>query len=97
MDFEIYHPVFGELNSECTPNTHEYEYIGDVEANSLEGAFKNAQNDFNPDYGFLDVRSTSVGDIIKDEDNRYYIVEGIGFKEVDSDWVKFINWEQFSL
>ena len=97
MTFEIFHPVFGALNSECTPNTHEYEYICDVEANSLDGAFANAQNDVNPDYAYLDVRSTSVGDIIKDEDNRYHLVKGLGFEEVDSDWIKFINWKEFSL
>lgn len=97
MNFEIYHPLFGEFNFECTPNTHEYEYVGDVEADSLENAFKNAQNEFNPDYEYLDVRSTCVGDIIKNDNNKCYIVKGVGFEEINSDWINFINWKQFTL
>lgn len=54
------------------------EYAGFVNANSLEEAFKLSQTDFNSDW---DTRSTSVGDVIQDDD-KFFMVCGIGFKEL---------------
>jgi len=54
------------------------EYAGFVNANSLEEAFKLSQTDFNSDW---DARSTSVGDVIQDDD-KFFMVCGVGFKEL---------------
>lgn len=54
------------------------EYVGFVNADSLEEAFKLSQTDFNSDW---DTRSTSVGDVIQDDD-KFFMVCGIGFKEL---------------
>jgi len=53
-------------------------YVGSVEAYSLNGAFTAAQN-HNNDWGKLGQRSTSVGDIIQDEDG-FHLVCNIGFE-----------------
>lgn len=57
------------------------EYAGFVYANSLEEAYINSQNiddEWNPENP---CRSTSIGDIIQD-DNKFFMVCGIGFKEL---------------
>jgi len=54
-------------------------YVGFVNATSLDEAFKKSQNldeEWNPG-----VRSTSVGDVIQDDD-KFYLVKGIGFEEL---------------
>lgn len=91
--YTIFHPSFGALNTECVPGQFEYEQVAEFEAASLEKAFEQAQNDFNHEYEQLGLRSTSVGDIIKDDsDNSYYIVMKIGFKEVSPKWVTYVKW-----
>lgn len=67
------------------------QYVGFVEANSIEEAFKKSQNGgiynstgnheglpWNPTNP---CRSTSVGDVIQDDD-KFFMVCGIGFKEL---------------
>lgn len=57
------------------------EYVGFVYANSLEEAYINSQNiddEWNPENP---CRSTSVGDVIQDND-KFFMVCGIGFKEL---------------
>jgi len=56
------------------------EYAGFVQANSIEKAFEYAQND-HIDWAMNEVRSTSVGDVIQDDD-KFFMVCGIGFKEL---------------
>ena len=83
MDYyNIYHPFDGVINHECSPDTHMFEYIGMVKANSLQDAFSKSQNDFNDEYAELNRRSTSVGDIIAGPDNACHMVMGTGFKKV---------------
>ena len=95
MKFDIYHPAFGELNTLRKPNSFEYERITTIEADSLDEVFTKSQNDFNEDYALLDVRSTSIGDIVEDiDDERYYIIEPNGFTEVNCMWVNFVNWKK---
>lgn len=53
-------------------------YVGSVEAYTLNGAFIASQND-NSDWEKLGQRSTSVGDIIQDEDG-FHLVCNIGFE-----------------
>lgn len=55
-------------------------YVGFVEADNLEKAFEYAQND-HVDWCFNQVRSTSVGDVIQDDD-KFYLVMGVGFKQL---------------
>jgi hypothetical protein len=57
------------------------EYTGFVVADSLEKAFILSQNDENVWNTANPCRSTSVGDIIQDDD-KFYMVCGIGFKEL---------------
>lgn len=77
--YEIYFaidPIFEEKEDQ------EREFVGIVNANSLEEAFKNSQNllqDWNP---LNPCRSTSVGDVIKDPEGRLHMVCGTGFKEI---------------
>lgn len=77
--YTISHPINGKMNHDCVDSV-EYMDICDLSANSLEEAFKLAQNDFNEDYRQGNVRSTSVGDIIIDvEEDKSYLVKGTGF------------------
>jgi len=71
MNYSLYH----KTNSN-------YELVTTLNASSLENAFKLAQN-FNREYAKLNIRSTSVGDILQsEEDSIYgicYLVCEIGF------------------
>ena len=90
--FTIAHPVSGEMNHNCDKNLFEYADICDVYATSLNHAFQQAQNDFNDDYSLADVRSTSVGDIIIDlEENKHYMVKGLGFEEIPDSVTNYVN------
>jgi hypothetical protein len=58
------------------------EYVGFVEANSIEEAYQKSQNFellWNPSNP---CRSTSVGDVIQ-EDEGFFLVKGIGFELLD--------------
>jgi len=65
----------------------DYDYIGDVEAEDLEEAFAHMNRIENSEFTnftpkeSLPVRSLSVGDILKFED-QYWAVDNIGFSEV---------------
>jgi hypothetical protein len=56
------------------------QYAGFVTANSLEEAFFLSNND-NSDWAMNGVRSTSVGDVIQ-QDDKFFMVCGTGFKEL---------------
>lgn len=59
-------------------------YAGFVEANSLEDAYLKSQNDerlWNPG---VPCRSTSIGDVIQD-DNGFHLVVSNGFEELVED------------
>lgn len=56
------------------------QYVGFVQADSLEKAFEYAQND-HVDWAMNEVRSTSVGDVIQDYD-KFFMVLSVGFKEL---------------
>ena len=60
-DFNIYHSIGKDRFQEIEDQYREY--VGFVEANSLEKAFEYAQND-HIDWAMNEVRSTSVGDVI---------------------------------
>lgn len=91
--YTIYHPFNGVLNSDCKRGLYEYVIVHNVDAVSLEDAFRKSQNDFDDVYRSLNLRSTSVGDIICDDTtNKYYMVNGIGFTEVPFTVVSYIDW-----
>jgi hypothetical protein len=77
--FHIYHSTGKDKFQEVENQPREY--VGFVEANSLEKAFEYAQND-HVDWAMNEVRSTSVGDVIQ-SDEGFYMVCGIGFKLLD--------------
>jgi hypothetical protein len=57
-----------------------YNQVAVVESKDIIDSFKMAQNDFNPDYAELGVRSTMVGDVIIDSNDVPFIIQGMGFK-----------------
>lgn len=93
MIYSIYHPISGKINHDFEPQM--YEKIFQVEAKSLEHAFMLSQNDFNPEYQALGVRSTSIGDIIQSEEDNLTLscnlVKGIGFQNVPSTWLTYFD------
>lgn len=90
--FHIHHPSGGALNTLCVPAQYMYEKVATVQAETLEHAFFQGQNDYNPKYRSANVRSTSVGDIIQEEDGTCYLIEGQGMKPVTNRWLTFIDW-----
>jgi hypothetical protein len=99
--FNIYHPLGGFINYRCERGIHEYEQVATVDATSLQEAFTQAQNDFNPEYEELGHRSTCVGDIITQSDEfgnvEHYIVESFGFVEVPPTVLGYIDWSLHSV
>lgn len=79
--FHIFHSNSPDIFTETEIQSRTY--AGFVEADDLEGAYIKSQNfdalswnEVNP------CRSTSVGDVIQDNDDKIYMVCGIGFKEL---------------
>lgn len=92
MHYNIYHPWGGVLNTECVRGQHEYQEVAFVQATSLEQAYFKSQNDFNPQYSKLKIRSTSVGDIIKDPNGVCHMVKPTGYVEVPVTMLNHIVW-----
>jgi hypothetical protein len=88
MRYKIFHPINGELNTQCDLASYQYEAVAEVEANSLRDAFYRSQNDFNDEYALAGLRSTSVGDVIK-HGNTFYMVNGIGFSEIAKNLMRY--------
>jgi hypothetical protein len=101
MVYYIYHPKNGAMNHNCEPMTYMYDMVYKLEANSFEEAFQRSQNEFNQSYADKGLRSTSVGDIIMSEldyqNNRCHLVKGIGFEDVSSTWISYIDWGMIEL
>jgi len=96
--FNIYHPINGDMNHDCLIDTFMYELIATIECDSIHNAFKLGQNDFNDEYAKLHHRSTSVGDIIVDVDeDLHYLIEPIGFRLITSSVTHYIDWGQIEL
>lgn len=79
MIWLIYHPEDGSMNHDCDESVV-YKCIGGIVAANMAEAFREAQNDFNPDYRKHGVRSTSVGDVIVG--NVPLMVTGTGYRDV---------------
>jgi hypothetical protein len=90
VGYGIFHPFDGSINH----NTQqvEFKHICNVDAHSLEDAFRKSQNDFNEEYASHDTRSTCIGDMFIDYENaKIYMVDNIGFKELPFSWYTYIN------
>lgn len=90
VGYGIFHPFDDSINH----NTQqvEFKHICNVDAHSLEDAFRKSQNDFNEEYAFHDTRSTCIGDMfINYENMNIYMVDNIGFKELPFSWYTYIN------
>ena len=78
--YHIFHSVGPRMFSETVKQPREY--VGFVEASSLEDAFAKSQNGDNPWNPYQPCRSTSVGDVIQDN-SGFYMVLGLGFRHFD--------------
>lgn len=76
--FHIYHAINPTFTEEFKQNR---KYVGFVEAEDLEGAYSASQNLINNWNPSQPCRSTSIGDVIQD-DEAFYVVSGIGFIEL---------------
>ena len=91
--YTVYQPLDGYINHNCVRGQFEFHVVFSLNAESLEDAFRLTQNDFNEEYASLGHRSTCVGDIILDVmRGKYYMVNSIGFTEVPSTVVSYIDW-----
>lgn len=92
ITYKILHPKNGVLNAQCIRGQFAYEPIVSFPAKSLDDAFKLAQNDFSDAYNILNVRSTSVGDIIVDlRHEKHYFVSNVGFTEIPHTVASYID------
>lgn len=92
-NFRIMHPVGGALNTNMARGLYEFEDICSIDCESIEEAFELSQNDFSERYASLNKRSTSVGDIIVDNDELiHYMVTGRGFVEIPPTVAQYIDW-----
>jgi len=77
------------MNHNCDTNNIIFVEVHSLMAKNLEHAFLNSQNDFNSDYRKKGVRSTSVGDIIRDDNDftekNLYMILGVGYNVVSED------------
>lgn len=84
MQYEIFHAIGKDTMFTETENQIRI-LVGVVEADSLEHAYTLSQNFDKPWSSFLPCRSTSVGDVIKD-DKGCYMVCNVGFKAISPFW-----------
>ncbi len=87
--FDIFHPKNGLVNSLLRKNTYEYEKVFSLECEHILDVYHMTQNDFNHDYIYLQLRNTTLGDIILDvEENKYYFINNGAYLEISEDVVK---------
>ena len=80
--YGIYHPIDGDINSDCNIKDYAYEYITTILAENVVRSFYLAQSNLNPDYEKLGRRNTAIGDLIT-TNNKLYMVKGDGvFKRI---------------
>jgi|694.fasta_scaffold17891_23 hypothetical protein len=78
--YRVYHPANSELNTFCQLDIR-FKEVANVYANSLDDAFKKAQNDFSLEYEALGIRSTCVGDVIE-TNGAYRMIMPTGFQRM---------------
>jgi len=60
-----------------------FKYVGNIRANDLEGAFETSN--VGPEENierFSQMHSISVGDVILDEDGKFWLTASVGFQEI---------------
>lgn len=85
--FTIYHSA--ELNTACKQKGIVFTKIAEITKSSLIDAFGWAQN-HNADYAELNVRSTTIGDIIVKDTNRAFMIKGVGFEEIPYEKIDYL-------
>lgn len=83
MQYEIYHAIQKDEMFTETENQFRVQ-VGTVQADSLEQAYTLSQNFDQPWNSFQPCRSTSVGDVIKD-DKGFHMVCNTGFRFLHPD------------
>lgn len=91
MKFDIYHSKQSNFFAESLPK-ESYQTVATIEASSLDEAYLKSQNidscwvnDPDVDSTLENCRSTSVGDIIiNNDENQAYMVMDIGFEKVEN-------------
>ena len=78
QQYHIFHSTSAKAFTEETVQPREY--VGYVEAQSLDDAYAKSQNDENP-WNYEPCRSTSVGDVIQSDDG-FFMVKKTGFQEL---------------
>ncbi len=69
------------------------QHVIDIEAVDLDSAFVRSQNRFNDDYCMLELRSTTIGDVIVDlDENSTYLVKIDGYELISGDILNYIDW-----
>lgn len=76
--YHIFHSTGVDMFKEIKKQPRQY--AGYVEAESLEAAYCHSQNP-DPQWEYAQTRSTSVGDVIQ-EDDRFYMICSMGFEEL---------------
>jgi hypothetical protein len=90
--YHVYHPFGGAINTFCERGVYEFQEVANVFSDSLSGAWKQAQNDFNEEYAALGIRSTCIGDIIQNVAGTCYMVTSDDFVEVPINVLQYIDW-----
>ena len=80
MKHNIYHSLDYDRYSE--EETQNRQYVGSIDAESLEDAFKKTQNLNGIWNESKPCRSTSIGDVIENKEG-FYLVLSMGFKLLD--------------
>lgn len=95
--YTVFHPVNMLQNTLCEQNVAQYEPVFTIAAKNMSEVFKMCQNGHNQDYDDMDLRSTSVGDIIQSEhdamDKKCFLIKGTEFEEVSVNWLHHIDWD----
>lgn len=93
MKYNVYHAKQMPMPFAKTPetfDTKDYTFIGVVEVGDMEDAFRatnHIESDWtkNPEVIQMNVpqaRSTSVGDVLEDEDGTFHYCAGVGWEEI---------------
>ncbi len=82
---KIYHTKFlySQFMHDLPTFPDDYVFVGEVHCNTLDEAWRLANAVEEGDYwSSKECRSTCVGDVIGDNDGRFFRVEGLGFEQI---------------
>lgn len=88
--YSIYHTFPGYPHNEKV--YVQREFVCNIYTDGLDEAFIRTQNEFNEEYKKLNVRNTSVGDIIQDKETETcYLVMKEGYKALSKDVLGYVD------